>query len=346
MQMRKNAMCIIVMLLMGALGAMAQQEGARYEKTYDMGEAQLIFDADIEAPTVENAQPLPVYCVDWTVEKLLALFPEARELPVKEVNGYIEIIDSALQTDGTYIASEPNGYMHFGSKQISIDHAMSLYRNAVDGLDTRGEIEGYPFDEALAQLTTLCEQMGVPEFFVEAYSAMDSQALTDSYTNSGRGGEDPSTEPEQPPEGYLVSIRFAFDGLAMIETPSWLNTMKEHKMGSAGIAYVTKDEGVLTFYCAPDTTLYQRAEGVEPGEFKASIPVQQAIDAVVKRFSGVIMDESITIERIAYQYVPVPVKNKEGAFILRPAWCFYPARSRSDYADPISVNALNGKIIK
>ena len=314
----------------------------RYVKTYDVGEVQVIFDAQVDRPEETHAQPVLVRAAQWTPERLSALFLDGQAVDMEVVRGYIEY-DGA---DGTYLTSEPSGCVDYKAAGISLEHSARLYWDAYSKAGNQSAVEGYPYEEALAQVQALCARAGITEYVVDHYSAIDSQALSETYAKIVRpgSGQTPPPEPQQPPEGYLMYILCTFDGLGLLRMPHNVNTMVTYPQGSALIVYVTRDEGVLEFACAPDAVVYEFLER-STAEAKASISMEQAIDAVVDKYSSVMFNETIQIERIAYEYVPVPVKKKSGQFRLQPAWCFYPTYTGGDWEDPVFVNALNGKII-
>ncbi|MGJ4851569.1 hypothetical protein ACH6CV_15100 [Bacillota bacterium Meth-B3] len=332
-------------LLMAALLALAQAsavqetDAQRFKKTYDVGGAQLVFDAQVDRPVHTDAQPVLVRYAEWTPERLNGVFLEGRGVEMDVVREHIEYVGA----DGTYMAADPQGFVQYKSAAISGDHAVRLYADACDGLDERGAVDGYPFEEALAQIRALCDRMGAT-FVVKSYSAIDSQALSESYRGIMRPGSGQTlpTEPPQPPEGYTVYLEFLYEGLSLMQIPNTLNTLNDYALGSAAIVYVTRDEGVISFLCAPLCVMYDVLE-TSPDAAKPSISMEQAVEAVVKQFSRVIARGTVGFERIAYEYVPVPVRKQPGQFRLMPAWCFYRAGGADE---PTFVNALSGKVIE
>lgn len=326
-----------LILLVSLTPVQALQEDNRFVQAYTFGETVVSIDATVETPEEILLRTVDVSTPKWTKDKICEVFPEVIKKDIQNYDGYLEYAGS----DDVFIACDLDGNFYYKAAGLSMAHAVNLESYIHFAENSGGEIEGYPFEEAQAQVTQLCRKLGVENFVVSWYSAMNSQALTAAY---GLGSIDmapgftQAPEPPQPDLGYLLYLRFAFDGQTVMEMPTYVNTMGDYTYGSAATVYVTRD-GVLMFFCAPVCTLFLADGAVEVAQ-QAPITLEEAAQALAQHYGMMLGANSMEFDRVTYEYVPLRQKNRR--FTLTSAWCFYSA----DQTVVLPVNAATGQVIR
>ncbi|MEG2136350.1 MAG: hypothetical protein RR150_09705 [Clostridia bacterium] len=355
---RRLAVVIILYLILCASGAQAAQI---YTAEHDANGARVIFNAQVDRQKKSDAQALRVRIMEWPEAQLESIFFEGRDVDLKADGGVVEYINEQDASLTVY-----DGMISYRAKELDSEYRFAMYRAAHENWNRRGEIAGYALEEAYAQVKVLCEKLGVKAGEIVAYTAMDAanradalalreERLREHEALLASVGEflAPWTAPSSADwqEGYYLSVVFDYDGLSCLRQPTWLNSFNRHVFGSGAYFFVTKQDGVLYMESHEPSACYEIME-VGAAESRASISMEQAVKAVVETYGQVILQKPVEIGRIAYEYVPIPIKKTQKEYKLQPAWCFYPINAEEAYAvdadflAPVFINAFNGKEIK
>lgn len=329
-----------LILLVSLTPVQALQEDNRFVQAYTFGETVVSIDATVETPEEIVLRSVDAGYIDWTKDRLCERFPQIKKNAIQKYDDYLEYEGA----DGSHISCSPGEGFYYKAAGLSYEHTGALYALICNGENMAGSIEGYPFEEAQAQVAQFCQNLGLGDFIIARYRAMDSQALTESYQDSiidPDMGMDLPPEPPQPDPGYVMFIKFAFDGQTVMDMPAHLNTMGDYTMGCAAAAYVTQADGVLLFYSAPICTLFL-ANGAAEIAQQAPITLEEAAQALGQHYGMMLGANSVEFDRVTYEYVPLPQRGKNRRFTLTSAWCFYSA----DQTVVLPVNAATGQVIR
>lgn len=344
MNKRVGAALLALWMLLGAAPALGAAQ--RLEQTHQAGKVEVIFDAVVAPPLVENAQPLRVRYKQWTDQEI-ARFWLKEEAPPKGPD-----VDYT-GPDGKSLLGLGGEASIYVSHWIDIEYTLAMCNLSANADHTQGQLEHFSPDDAWAQVEALCRDVGLEPMLVD-YTAMDTarlqaedqrrqeeqRALFEPY-----GLWTPREETPQPPaEGYFFEVMFAYDGLICNQVPTSINSFSDYSLGSSGLFYVVPEHGVIWFETGVNATLYEILERTSPENYKESMPMEQALDSLYGYYERLILNQPVTIVYIGYEYLAVPTKTY-GEFVLRPVWSFYPDMSGDEYLEPVYVNAINGRVL-
>lgn len=341
---RKLSWLLCLAFALGAQPALAQ----RLDQAHRVRRTEITFQAEVDAPQAATGHPLIVQRKQWSVDELTAQFYAGKAVEVRKVEreGLPEdFVHYEFLCDGA-TSSLVRGYWTYCADEGIMAYLLGGFvphpENArIAGLDTERAI-GLLRDRAAA---LGLEPGSTPD--VRAVEQGDWAALyREEYESTPEDDRARMTAPSayRPPQaGYWIRMALCLDGIPIMRQSYVSMKLNQDIAESRLEAYVTA-EGIA--YFSVDGDPYEIAERKD-GQIALSL--EQAVDAFLKRYEKLATNAPVVVDRVAYEYVPAPVKGDEARYEARPAWCFYfqggeDRFDRTGYAT-VYIDALTGKEI-
>ncbi len=323
---------------------------ARVAQTVTLPHVKVVFDAPVDAPEDTNAPPLKLSTKQFDLETVKSLFFKgvAVEVKVKQMPSGPELIDGLPNTDTTFnVNGTLSWFLIDGSFIYNSDATMYnsyLFREAFKDIQLTGGFDWMTPQQALDLVCERARAIGLEPGELLAFQPLTKEMMRPLYEEEHRADPEGSPSADPPAEGYWINMALNLNGLGLMREPYKSALTRDAVRCGTLYAFVTQ-AGIQVFQT--DELAYQV---VEVGEGKPSISLAEAIEQFTKQHEKIIQDEPVVVKRIAYEYVPVPVKGTQYLFKARPAWCFYTVGEgllfdvRSQYR-PVYIDAITGEKI-
>ncbi len=322
--MRSLSILLVMLLLSPSLCARAEV----YEARHEVGKVQVIFEAHIDRADEKQIPAHKARFMVWQEQTLREAFfgGEAINLADKEDPMYVDGAPTKFYYDqkGTAI-SAVEGNLDYQDHGFLYGMGVLLRDLVRKPIDNTRSIEGFPADMALQAVRAAAENLGLEtgEAILTAYMNEPLlqnvyQAFYDTLDEIDRQYYPAPEELPSLPEGYWIRMELSKNGVALMREAYQVGTQGRIIQESTLNAYVTAQgiEFLQIDGCAYETQQIDKQKQ-EPMTF------EDAVKTFLKRCEMLISDAPIVVERVALNYVPVPVKGNRDAYVLRPAWCFY-----------------------
>lgn len=287
-----------------------------------------------------------------------------------------------ISFDGSGHAEEvlyemPDGASTFvGASEISFHDATFPDRYVGTGADApesdciapfeQEELDGFSSQSAMQWVWDLIFAMGLKEddvASVVAYAlpASKMEVAKDDYVSTRLGDyQDMDEDPEglvsqaieeikaldaieygPEDEMYSIHVHFNVNGVPLASSSD--GTRYYNSLGNDSIlgCYLRAYVGEEGIRWVTGQSLFRGGSDIG-GSDNAVIPLDEAVNALAKRYGSVAFTEPVEIDRIALEYCAVPQLDSETGATLVPAWVF---RNAGDPDYGFRVNALTAEVI-
>lgn len=228
------------------------------------------------------------------------------------------------------------------------------------------ELTGFSSESAMNQVWELLEAMGfgeddVASMVAYALPASKMQAAKDEYVLDGfscyEGIEDDeegltaqliaelkefdAIEYGQEDEMYSVHVRFNVNGTPLSSVSYGSRYCNSADFDSVGGCYLRAYVGREGIRNVSADSIFKGGSAID-GDGTSLIALDEAVNALGKRYGSVASAKLAATDSIALEYCPIPVTKSETGVVLAPAWVF---RSAEDPDYGIRINALTGEVI-
>lgn len=321
----KRTIILILAFLMCCLSTIAETGHVSREINADGN--MIYIDADIVSPNDMNAPKLHVKAIQWTDAELADAFLGGAQVTIEhDVFGDGSLFDGEYQNRTSRYQGPSNlsiytyvsGILAFTAESFSDSNIPILEALPIKTGDLV-EFPDFSLEEAAQYISAMTKALRL------SMGEILSVHQIDAGEKSKRG--------LSVDEGYWLWVGLTINGFPCLPEPYFSCLRDEPLPGSSLYAYVTRDG--VQYFAMLDASGYEVVD-VLPGEAQ-SIPLDQAIDRLTKKYAEMIVEEALTIDRIVFSYVPVLQPGMMYHYTMEPAWCFF-----ADSGEVIIFDAHSG----
>lgn len=337
---------VLTLITLSVTPAFAQ----RVDQTYTVRGTQIVFQAEVDWAQETQGAPLIVQPKQWSTEDVAVLFYEGKNVQVTtDYDEYDGSRSVSFEWNGITSWMDAHGSLTYKAND-SLLMAGLMTRSIREYGPEGAQIPGLSAQEAEQVLRDRVSALRLEAGAVIRLKTLNQDWWRTEYEAMYIAGGERAAKsivaPDQyipPQEGYWIRVSLCLDGVPLMREYYESKKSNEYIDMSLLDAYVTRD-GIELF-----ETVNLAYEIVERLPAQTLLTPEQAIEAFLKRYEKLVVKDAVVVERIAYEYVPVPVRGDKSRFEARPAWCFYTEGNGSSFGGQdytvIYLDALTGEEI-